>query len=96
VSLGALPVANGWSRHVERQADRFALETIPDPGAFIGAMARLAALNLAERDPHRLEEFFLFPSRDRAPDCPRAAVSSPSDLTVCREVSPRSWRRARI
>jgi len=39
VGLGALPVANGWSRHVERQADRFALETIPDPGAFIGAMA---------------------------------------------------------
>ena len=60
VSLGALPVANGWSRHVERQADRFALETIPDPGPFIGAMARLAALNLAERDPHRLEEFFLY------------------------------------
>jgi STE24 endopeptidase len=60
VSLGALPVANGWSRHVERQADRFALETIPDPGAFIGAMARLATLNLAELDPHRLEEFFFY------------------------------------
>jgi STE24 endopeptidase len=67
VSLGALPVANGWSRHVERQADHFALETIPDPGPFIGAMARLAALNLAERDPHRLEEFFLYshPAIDR-------------------------------
>jgi STE24 endopeptidase len=60
VSLGALPVANGWSRHVERQADHFALETIPEPGAFIGAMGRLAALNLAEREPHRLEEFFLY------------------------------------
>jgi STE24 endopeptidase len=60
VSLGALPVANGWSRHIERQADRFALETIPDPGAFIGAMARLATLNLAELDPHRLEEFLFY------------------------------------
>jgi STE24 endopeptidase len=60
VSLGALPVANGWSRHVERQADQFALETIPDPGPFIGAMARLAVLNLAERNPHRLEELFLY------------------------------------
>ena len=60
VSLGALPVANGWSRHVERQADRFALETIPDPGAFIGAMVRLATLNLAELDPHHLEEFFFY------------------------------------
>lgn len=60
VSLAALPVANGWSRRVEWQADRFALETIPDPRAFIGSMERLATLNLAERDPHRLEEFFLY------------------------------------
>jgi STE24 endopeptidase len=60
VSLAALPAANGWSRHVERQADRFALGTIPDPRAFIGAMERLATLNLAERDPHPLEEFFLY------------------------------------
>jgi STE24 endopeptidase len=60
VSLAALPMANGWSRHVERQADRFTLETIPDPGAFIGAMERLAALNLAERDPHPLEEFLFY------------------------------------
>ena len=60
VSLAALPVANGWSRRVEWQADRFALETIPDPRAFIGSMERLATLNLAEREPHRLEEFFLY------------------------------------
>lgn len=60
VSLVALPMANGWSRHVERSADRFALETIPDAGAFIGAMERLAGLNLAERDPHPLEEFFFY------------------------------------
>lgn len=60
VSLGALPLANGWSRHVERRADRFALETIADPRAFIGSMERLATLNLAERDPLRLEEFFLY------------------------------------
>jgi STE24 endopeptidase len=60
VSLAALPVANGWSRRVEWQADRFALETIPDPRAFIGSMERLAMLNLAEREPHRLEELFLY------------------------------------
>ena len=60
VSLAALPVANGWSRRVEWQADRFALETISDPRAFIGSMERLVTLNLAERDPHRLEEFFLY------------------------------------
>ena len=60
VGLVALPVANGWSRHVEHAADRFALETLPGPGPFIGAMERLAALNLAERDPHPVEEFFLY------------------------------------
>ena len=60
VSLAALPLANGWSRRVEWQADRFALETIPDPRAFIGSMERLATLNLAEREPHRLEELFLY------------------------------------
>ena len=60
LSLVALPMANGWSRHVERTADRFALETIPDPGGFIQAMERLAGLNLAERDPHPIEEFFFY------------------------------------
>ena len=60
VSLAALPLANGWSRHVEWQADRFALQIIPDPGAFIASMERLAALNLADREPPRLEEFFLY------------------------------------
>lgn len=60
VSLAALPLANGWSRHVEWQADRFALQTIPDPGAFIASMERLAALNLADREPPRLEEILLY------------------------------------
>jgi STE24 endopeptidase len=60
LSLAALPLGNGWSRHVERRADRFALETIPDASAFIRSMERLAALNLAQRDPHPLEEFLLY------------------------------------
>jgi len=60
VGLVALPVANGWSRHVEHQADRFALETLSHPAPFIGAMERLATLNLAQRDPHPVEEFLLY------------------------------------
>ncbi|HSE04761.1 MAG TPA: M48 family metallopeptidase [Methylomirabilota bacterium] len=59
-SLVALPLANGWSRHIERRADQFALRTIADPRAFIASMERLAALNLAEREPHPLEEFLLY------------------------------------
>jgi STE24 endopeptidase len=60
VGLIALPTANAWSRHVEWRADQFALEVIPDRGAFVGAMERLAGLNLAERDPHPVEEFFFY------------------------------------
>jgi Zn-dependent protease with chaperone function len=59
-SLVTLPLVNGWSRRVEGQADAFALETTRDPRAFIAAMERLAALNLAEREPHPIKEFFLY------------------------------------
>jgi Zn-dependent protease with chaperone function len=60
--LGAiqLPLSNGFSRWIERQADDFALRLTRDPAAFIGAMERLGTLNLAERRPHRLEEFLLY------------------------------------
>ena len=59
VSLIALPVINGWSRRVETRADDFALRLTGAPGPFIGAMERLAALNLSERDPHFLKEMVL-------------------------------------
>jgi STE24 endopeptidase len=60
LSLVALPLANGYSRWVERRADDFCLDVTRNPEAFIGAMERLAELNLAERRPHPLKEFFLF------------------------------------
>ena len=67
--LGAIqmPLANGFSRWIERQADDFALALTRDPAAFIGAMERLGSLNLAERRPHRLEELLLYshPALDR-------------------------------
>jgi STE24 endopeptidase len=67
--LGAvqLPLANAFSRWIERQADDFALALTRDPGAFIGAMERLGTLNLAERRPHRLKEMLLYshPALDR-------------------------------
>jgi STE24 endopeptidase len=55
-----LPLANGFSRRIERQADDFALALTRDPTAFIGAMERLGTLNLAERHPHRLKELLLY------------------------------------
>ncbi|HEY7362531.1 MAG TPA: M48 family metalloprotease [Methylomirabilota bacterium] len=69
LGLGVLatPLANGFSRWIERQADDFALALTGDPGAFVAAMERLAALNLAERRPHPLKEMLLHshPSIDR-------------------------------
>jgi STE24 endopeptidase len=59
VSLVALPVINGWSRRAEMRADDFALRLTGAPGPFIGAMERLANLNLSERDPHFLKELVL-------------------------------------
>src|SRR5262249_39508119 len=44
VSLLALPLVNGWSRHIETRADDFALELTRDPTPFIGAIEPLAPL----------------------------------------------------
>jgi STE24 endopeptidase len=55
-----IPLANAWSRHVERQADDFALRMSGSPGAFISVMERLGELNLAERDPPFLKEILLY------------------------------------
>jgi STE24 endopeptidase len=67
LGLVTAPFANGFSRWIERQADDFALRLTRNPGGFIGAMERLASLNLAERRPHRLKELVLYshPALDR-------------------------------
>lgn len=54
VSLVLLPVANAMSRAHERRADRYALDMTKNAGAFVTAMRRLAAQNLAEERPSRL------------------------------------------
>jgi len=60
LGLVQLPLANGFSRWIEQQADDFALATTGNARAFIGAMERLGGLNLAERRPNRLKEIFLY------------------------------------
>jgi STE24 endopeptidase len=59
VSLLLSPVSNAWSRFNERRADRFALRLTDRPGAFVSAMKRLGAQNLAEERPSRLVFWFL-------------------------------------
>jgi STE24 endopeptidase len=56
VSLLLMPLANGFSRAHERRADRYALDLTSNAGAFVSAMRRLAAQNLAEERPSRLVE----------------------------------------
>jgi STE24 endopeptidase len=54
VSLALMPAANALSRAHERRADRYALDMTRNVPAFISAMRRLAAQNLAEEEPSRL------------------------------------------
>jgi STE24 endopeptidase len=56
VSTLLMPAAHALSRAHERRADRYALETTKNAAAFISAMRRLAARNLAEERPSRLVE----------------------------------------
>jgi STE24 endopeptidase len=68
VSLVMLPAAHAMSRAYERSADRFALELTGNPGAFISAMRRLAAQNLAEEQPSRVTQWLFYshpPIRER-------------------------------
>src|SRR5262249_34560255 len=51
VMLLATPFVNARSRRNEHRADRFALELTERPDAFVSAMRRLAAQNLAEARP---------------------------------------------
>ena len=68
VSLVMQPAAHAMSRSNERNADRFALEITKNPGAFISAMRRLGAQNLAEEDPSKVTEWLFYshpPMRER-------------------------------
>jgi STE24 endopeptidase len=56
VSILFMPIANAVSRAHERRADRYALTMTRNAPAFISAMKRLAAQNLAEEEPSRVVE----------------------------------------
>src|SRR6516225_11206101 len=60
VVLGFLlmPALNAYSRFNERQADRYAFESIASIDPFVSSMNKLADQNLAERMPSRWVEWF--------------------------------------
>jgi STE24 endopeptidase len=53
LSLLLMPALNAYSRYNERQADRYAFESIDGVGPFISSMNKLALQNLAERSPSK-------------------------------------------
>lgn len=68
VSLLMVPVAHAMSRAFERSADRFALDLTRNPGAFVSAMRRLGAQNLAEEHPSKITQWLFYshpPIRER-------------------------------
>jgi STE24 endopeptidase len=60
VSLALMPLANALSRAHERRADRYALEMTRNVPAFVSAMKRLGAQNLAEEHPSRLVQILFY------------------------------------
>lgn len=58
LSLVLAPLARGLSRAHERRADAYALQLTSAPGAFISAMKRLGAQNMAEERPSRIARLF--------------------------------------
>jgi STE24 endopeptidase len=68
VILAVRPAMYALSRSCERSADRFALELTRNPAAFVSAMRRLGAQNLAEEQPSRLIQWLFHshpPFRER-------------------------------
>src|SRR5271169_1803861 len=53
LSFLLMPALNAYSRYNERQADRYAFESIASVEPFISSMNKLAQQNLAERTPSR-------------------------------------------
>jgi len=56
LSLLLMPALNAYSRFNERQADRYAFESISSVEPFISSMNKLAQQNLAERTPSKWVE----------------------------------------
>jgi STE24 endopeptidase len=58
LSFLLMPALNAYSRFNERQADRYAFESIASVDPFISSMNKLAEQNLAERTPSKWVEWF--------------------------------------
>jgi STE24 endopeptidase len=55
-----MPIGPAFSRHMERQSDKFALDMTYNREAFISTMDKLAYINLADPNPSPIIEFLLY------------------------------------
>jgi len=58
LSFFLMPALNAFSRYNERQADRYAFESIASVAPFVSSMNKLAEQNLAERTPSKWVEWW--------------------------------------
>ena len=58
--LVTTPLSNMLSRHHERVADAYAVRATANAPAFVSALGKLAAINLADAEPHPLVEFLFY------------------------------------
>jgi len=58
--LAILPAQNFFSRCLERQADRYAMDMTGDTDTFISVMRKLSEMNLAEEEPSLLKKIFMY------------------------------------
>ena len=54
------PLTNAYSRHIESEADDYAIRMTGNPDAFISMMSKLADQNLSEAQPSRWVEIFFY------------------------------------
>jgi len=67
------PILNGFSRHFERQSDRYALQRTGNPDEFARTFESLAEQNLADPSPSRWVVIFYY---DHPPIHERIAMAT--------------------
>jgi len=88
VSLALAPAMHAVSRAHERRADRYALEMTQNAAAFISAMKRLSATNLAEEQPARVVEWLFHSHPSTSARIAAASRWTPGGSNRTRPTSP--------
>ncbi|MFC1576702.1 M48 family metallopeptidase [Candidatus Omnitrophota bacterium] len=60
MSFVTLPLQNGFSRRLEREADSFALKATQDKEVFVSLMQKLGERNLADPNPSKIIKFLFY------------------------------------